>query len=145
MKYIADTVVNLPVEKVAEIFANPGNNYHWMEGLVGMEPLDGTPDQPGAKTLLRFQMGKRQMEMTQTLLRRDLPKEIAFSYEAKGVYNVVRNRFEALPGNKTRLINDQEFRFSGMMKIMAFFMKKAFVKQSEKYLQDFKRFAESTT
>ncbi|MBN1339614.1 MAG: SRPBCC family protein [Bacteroidales bacterium] len=144
MKYTVDTVVNLPVEKVVKLFDNPENNFKWMEGLLGMESLSGTPGQPGAKSKLRFQMGKKEMEMTETLLKRNLPQELTFSYEAKGVYNIVKNRFESLPGNKTRVINDQEFRFSGFMKFIAPFMKKAFVKQSEKYLQDFKRFAENS-
>ena len=126
MKYSVETEIDLPVDKVVELFDNPDNLDKWMEGLVNFETLEGTPGQPGAKSRLHFKVGKRDSEMIET-----------------GVYNIVRNRCEERPGNRTRYITDQEFQFKGFMKIIALLMPGAFKKQSRKYLADFKRFAES--
>ena len=113
-----------------------------MEGLISFENISGTPGQVGTKSRLKFKTGKREMEMIETITVRNLPHEFSGTYEAKGVYNIVKNKFVALPNNKTLLTNEQEFQFSGFMKIIAFIMQGAFKKQSLKYMTAFKTFAE---
>jgi hypothetical protein len=88
-------------------------------------------------------MGNRIVEMTETILVRNLPDEFTGSYEAKGVYNIVKNRFQKITDDKTKYITEQEFQFKGFMKCIAFLMPGAFKKQSVKYLNSFKNFAES--
>ena len=143
MKYTTEIDINKPIEKVIELFDNPDNMDQWMEGLLSFEPLSGTPGQPGAKSKLIFKMGKREIEMTETILTRNLPDEFTGTYEAKGVFNIVKNKFVQLTDKKTRYITEQEFQFKGFMKIIAFLMPGAFKKQSMKYLTDFKKFAET--
>ena len=81
--------------------------------------------------------------MIETITVRNLPDEFSSTYEAKGVYNIVKNRFVPISENKTKYITDQEFQFHGMMKLIAFFMPGAFKKQSYQYLEQFKAFAEN--
>lgn len=145
MKYTVETTINLPRQKVIELFDNPDNLKHWMEGLISFEHLSGAPGMVGAKSKLTFQMGKRRMELIETITRRDLPDEFSGTYEANGVFNIQRNRFEIIDQNSTRYISETEFKFKGFMKILAFLMPGAFKKQSMKYLLDFKKFAESHT
>lgn len=115
----------------------------WMEGLISFEHLSGTPGQVGAKSKLKFKIGKREIEMIETVTVRNLPEEFSGTYEAKVVFNSVKNKFVALPNSKTKYISEQEFHFKGFMKIIAFLMPGAFKKQSMKYLNDFKKFAEN--
>jgi len=143
MKYTVDIEINKPVDEVIKLFDNPDNMKEWMEGLVNFEPISGTPGQPGAKSRLKFKMGKREIEMIETVTVRNLPDEFTGTYEAKGVFNIVKNRFEELPDNRTKYITEQEFHFKGFMKLIGFFMPGAFKKQSLKYLKDFKTFAEN--
>lgn len=82
------------------------------------------------------------MEMIETVTVRNLPHEFSGTYEAKGVYNIVSNKFVSISNNKTKLTNEQEFQFKGFMKIVAFIMQGAFKKQSLKYMTAFKTFAE---
>ena len=89
-----------------------------------------------------FQEGRRRIEMVETITRRNLPDEFSGTYEAKGVKNWVVNRFVDESG-KTRWIAEQEFQFTGIMKFIAPFMRGAFPKQTQKYLEQFKAFAES--
>ena len=144
MKYTSEIEINKPVDKVVELFDNHENMYKWMEGLQSFEHISGKPGQVGAKSRLKFKMGKREMEMIETITVRNLPDEFSGIYEAKGSYNSVKNRFIALPGNKTKYINEQEFKFNGAMKMIAFLMPGAFKKQSMKYLVAFKSFVEKS-
>lgn len=144
MKYTTKVDIELSREKVIELFDNADNMEKWMEGLQSFEPISGTPGQPGAKSKLKFKMGKRDMEMTETILVRNFPEEFTCSYEVDGVYNVVRNKFEELSENKTRYTTENDFQFKSFaMKVMGFLMPGAFKKQSTKYLKAFKDFAES--
>lgn len=143
MKYTTEIEINKPIEKVIELFDNADNMSKWMEGLVSFEHLSGTPGQVGAKSKLKFKMGKRELEMIETVTVRNLPDEFSGIYEAKGVVNSVKNKFVDLPNSKTKYISEQEFQFKGFMKVIAFLMPGAFKKQSMKYLNDFKKFAEN--
>jgi uncharacterized membrane protein len=143
MKYSVLITIDKPVNEVVALFDNVDNMKKWMNGLESFEPLDGTPGEVGAKSRLRFKMGKREIEMIETITAKNLPEEFTGTYEAKGVFNIVRNSFEPLPGNKTKYTTEQEFQFKGFMKLMGLLMPGAFKKQSMKYLQDFKAFAES--
>ena len=143
MKYSTEIEINKPIDKVIELFDNPDNMDKWMEGLQSFEPLSGTPGQPGAKSRLKFKMGKREIEMIETITSRNLPDEFNGTYEAKGVFNIVKNRFINLSDTKTKYITENEFQFKGFMKLIAFLMPGSFKKQSQKYLVDFKKFVES--
>lgn len=143
MKYTVSITINKPIDQVVALFDNADNMKHWMEGLQSFEHLSGTPGQPGAKSKLVFQMGKRRIEMIETVTIRNLPHEFSGTYEAQGVFNIVGNRFESTPDGKTKYYSDQEFQFKGIMKLIAWLMPGMFRKQSMKYLEAFKSFAES--
>jgi hypothetical protein len=142
MKYTIETEINLPIARVVELFDDPENLKHWQPGLVSFEPISGTPGQPGAKSRLKYKMGKRDIEMIETITVRNLPDEFSGTYEAKGVFNIVKNYFKPISESKTKYINENEFQFKGFMKIIGFLMPGAFRKESEKYLLQFKEFAE---
>ena len=143
MKYRNEIEIDLPRSRVIELFDNQENLKHWQPGLLSFEHISGTPGQPGAKSRLKYKMGNREIEMIETIIRRNLPDDYDFIFDAKGVHNLVSNKFEEIGPNKTRYITDSEFQFSGFMKIMGWLMPGAFKKQSQKFLEDFKRFAEN--
>lgn len=142
MKYTCETLINLPRTRVVELFDNPDNLKEWMPGLVKFEGVSGTPGQPGAVSRLEFQLGKRRMIMTETVKVRNLPNEFTGSYVMNNVYNEVQNLFEETADGKTKLMTVNYFRFSGVMKLIAWMMGSAFKKTSQDYLDRFKAFAE---
>lgn len=142
MKYTVQAEIDLPIEKVIELFDNPDNLKHWQPGLISFEHVSGTPGQPGAKSRLKYKMGKREIDMLETITVRDLPREFSGTYEANGVYSVSKNFFKPVSDNKTLYINENEFRFRGFMKVIGFLMPGSFRKESMKYLMQFKEFAE---
>ena len=142
MKYSNEIEINLPIDEVVGLFDNPDNLKHWQPELISFENLSGTPGQQGAKSKLLYKMGKRDIEMIETITVRNLPDEFSGTYVAKGVYNIVRNKFVALPDNRTKWVTENEFEFKGFMKLMGILMPGMFKKQSQKYLDQFKEFAE---
>jgi hypothetical protein len=142
MHYTVEIEIDLPRDEVVELFDSTENLKKWQRGLQVFEPLEGEPGQPGATSRMVFRMGKRKLEMVETITERDLPDSFAGTYDTKGVHNVVKNRFVAVTPETTRWISENEFRFSGFMKLVGFLAKKAFPRQSLKYMQDFKAFAE---
>ncbi|MEM7182446.1 MAG: SRPBCC family protein [Spirochaetota bacterium] len=145
MKYTMELLINLPREEMVEKFDNPDNLPKWQPDLKSFELLSGQAGQKGAKSKIFYQMGKREIEMVETILVRNLPDEFSATYEAKGVWNSVENRFLEVGGEKTKWIVTSEFRFgSFLMKFVAWIFPGAFKKQSAKFMQQFKEFAEDT-
>ena len=143
MKYSVEIDIDLPVERVIELFDSSENLTEWQPGLQSFEHISGTPGEPGAKSRMVYQMGNRTVEMVETILTRNLPDEFSGSYEADGVYNIVRAKFVPISENKTRYVTEQEFEMKGMMmRLMAWFAPGAFKKESMKHLENFKSFAE---
>ena len=83
MKYSKEIIIDLPREEVVKLFDSEENMYKWMEGLQSTEQLEGTPGQVGAKMKLSFKMGKREIDMVETITHRNLPEEFFGTYEAK--------------------------------------------------------------
>lgn len=143
MKYTNEITIDLPRSRVIELFDDPKNLYEWMDGLQSFEPISGTPGSPGAQSRLVFKMGKRDTEMIETITKRDLPYEFHAIYETKGVRNIQENYFEENDQGQTTWITHTEFQFDGIfMKIVGFLMPGAFKKQTRKFMENFKAFAE---
>ena len=143
MKYSNEVIINLPLNRVMELFDSEENLFKWQPELISFEHFSGEKGEVGAKSKLKYKMGKREVEMTETITVKDLPNEFSGTYEAKGVWNEVKNYFEAVDEHSTKWQSDCQFEFSGFMKLIAFFMPGTFRKQSQKYLDQFKAFAEA--
>ena len=128
---------------MVELFDNPRNLKLWQKGLTEVELLKGKSGNPGAKSRLVYQMGKRKVEMLETIIEKNLPESFHASYETHGVYNGMRNYFRVENEGTTLWHCDVEFRFSGFMKVLAFFMPGSFKKQTNRFMMEFKYFAES--
>lgn len=143
MRYKTEVVINLPRKRVIELFDSFENLQKWQEGLVSFEHISGDPGQPGTKTRLLYDMGRRRMEMIETIIKRDLPDEFSGTYDASGVHNIVRNTFYD-EGKQTRWELDSEFQFRGFMRVMSLFIPGSrFRQQTRSSMEAFKRFAEN--
>ncbi len=143
MKYSKEIIIDLPREEVLAKLEDPNNFKHWQEGFVSYKHISGKPGEDQARSKLKYKMGKREIEMVETITKNSLPNKLFLTYQAQGVYNIQKNFFEDIDGKSTRWISDNEFEFSGFMKIIAFLMPGSFKKQSYKYMVDFKAFAEN--
>ena len=87
MKFTCTTEIELPINKVVEIFDDTNNLKHWQKGLVSYEHLSGTPKEPGAKSKITIHSGKNIIELIETILIRRLLGEFSALYEHKHMVN----------------------------------------------------------
>ena len=142
MQYTLEIDIALPRDRVVALFDEPKNMHHWQPELVSSEHLSGEPGQVGATSKLLYQMGRREVEMIETITLRNLPDEFAGTYETQGVWNTVHNRFTELSSDRTRWSFDTEFRCTGVIRVFAMLMPGSFKKKSLQFMQQFKEFAE---
>lgn len=143
MKYEVETTIEAPRQKVVELYQDPEMHKKWQKGLLGMKHISGSPGSVGAKTELEYQMGKRKVRMIETIIESRFPDFFSGTYEANKVWNQVDNHFTEMDANTTHWKVVTEFKLKGAMKIMGALMPGAFKKQTRKFVQDFKAFAEN--
>ncbi|WP_340203354.1 SRPBCC family protein [Ascidiimonas sp. W6] len=144
MQYQVEIEIDLARDAVIEKFNNRENFKHWQQGLLSLEHLSGIPGTKDAKTKLNYQMGKRTIEMLETITKVDFPESFHSTYEAKGVFNTQENYFKEVNSQKTNWISKSHFSFTSLtMKLVGFLFPSSFKKQSLKYMIDFKNFAEN--
>ncbi|WP_223033179.1 SRPBCC family protein [Hanstruepera marina] len=146
MKYTTEMIINVPLIEFIEKLDNPENMKHWQKGLIDYDHVYGTPGEIGSKMKLSYKMGKREMELIETITFNDLPHALHATYDTKGMHNIQENFFEEIDKNQTKWTSKNEFiPTSFMLRMMTLLMPNAFKKQTKKYLTDFKNFAEKGT
>lgn len=144
MKFTCSIDIARPVKKVAALFEDPANLTHYQDGFVKKELISGKQGEVGAVAKLYYQMGKREMVITETILVNNLPEEFLGSYHHKHMDNTMHCSFIALDAQNTRYDATIEYTaFRGWLpKTMAFLFPGMFKKQVQKWLDNFKAFAE---
>jgi carbon monoxide dehydrogenase subunit G len=156
MKYTVSIEIALPLDRVAQLLADPAQIPKWLRGVVLHEPLSGTHGQVGTTSRVVMQMGQQKFEGTETITRREptnlheIPRGSIVHFDreivAKGMWNAARERLTEAGPETTLWVSENEYRFSGLpMRLVGLFMRGAFRKQSQQHMQDFKAFAEDGT
>jgi hypothetical protein len=155
MKYTVSTELALPRERAVQLLADPEHLPKWLRGLVQHELLSGVYGQVGATSRVVLQMGQQKIECTETITRREpadlhgIPSESVVHFDreivGKGMWSAVRDRLTEAGPETTLWECENEYRFSGVMRLVGLVMPAAFRKQSRQHLQDFKAFAEQGT
>lgn len=146
MKFRCSVDINLPREKVIKLFDNPDNMKHWQDGFISFKHHEGKQGQPGARSIITYNINGREMELTETVLVRNLPEEFSGTYESVHTFNHMRNYFKEIEPEKTRWVAEIEYtELRGlMMKIMSWVAPGMFKKQTQKWMDQFKAFAENS-
>ena len=129
-----------PLEKVAELFADPSKSTAWMDDLERYEPLSGQQGMPGSTYRLIPRKGS--MVFTATVLERKLPHELRLKLEAANVTVDVHSTLSTIATGQTRLVSEEEFEFKGLAKIFSLFARPAIRKAHRHHMEAFKQFAE---
>ena len=143
MKYTAEIRINLPRSKVIEIFDNSANLQKWQPGLKRVTQLEGKPGKEGARSEMIYAGRKGDLVITETITLKKLPEAFHMDYRSRGVYNVVENLFSEEEPGITLWQSVNQFKFKGMMMLMAPFMKQAFIHNTMLNMDRFKLFAEN--
>jgi hypothetical protein len=142
MKDIVAVEIDAPQAKVAELFADPGNNPEWMEDLKAYEPLTGEPGLPGST--YRLAQGDGGLTFTATVIARDLPREVRLALDSPKVAVSIRTTF-GKSDRRTRLVSTERFRFKGVFgPVLGWLARRSIHRAHSRQMQAFKRFAESS-
>jgi len=143
MKFTSEIEINAPIERVVDLFIDPSQLKKWIKELESFETLSGKARHIGSKSLLKFWVDDKGMEVIETIMVRNLPYQLIGKYESDDLAYTAENKFEDLGDNRTKYTVYMEFKFRGVMNLFGDAMKKAFLKKSEEQLNDFKIFIES--
>tara|TARA_B100001250_G_C19710118_1_gene748781 strand:+ start:487 stop:963 length:477 start_codon:yes stop_codon:yes gene_type:complete len=148
LKYSSHIEINKPIDLVDVLFEDIYNMQKYMPGTQEVTLISGKDKESGAKYKIIVTAGTESMEMIGTLKNNHLPDSLTMTYEMPGVLNIMTQKHQKISETKTLIINQQEFQFSGFMKILAFFQPSgfnidAFKQQSNIYLNSFKAFVEN--
>lgn len=92
IKSVVELEINVPQDKLAELYADPDNNKKWMDDVDLYEPISGEPGMAGSK--YRFgQNGNRKMVFVATVTARNLPDEVKLTLDAPNVQVSVTGNF----------------------------------------------------
>lgn len=152
MKFTISIEIALPREEVIQLLGDPAHRPKWLRSLVLHEPVRGADGQVGTESRVVFQSGQRSMECTETITRREptdldgiTPDQVIhFEREvvADGMWNAAHEQLTASGAEGTLWVSENEYRFNGLLRFAAPFMRGAFIKQTRQHMQDFKSYAE---
>lgn len=148
IKYSETIEIEQPIELVNELFQDIYTMKVYMPGTKDIILTEGKDGVEGAKYKFILEIGDEDMEITGILQTNNLPNSLIMWYKMPGVLNIVTQKHEKISENKTLVINQQEFKFHGVMKMIVFFAPKGFniedfKIQSKIYLNAFKQFVEN--
>jgi len=142
MKYTVSNNIDKSIEVVSDKFMEPDGALQWMEGLEKIERLSKESYIVGAKSRFHSLHKNKKFVIDETILEQNMPNQIKFGFTSSMGYNEVEMVFEKLNNNSTKQINNSYFKLKGIMWLLGPLMKGMFKKQSMKYLDAFKEFAE---
>lgn len=144
MKTRAEIVIDRPRQHVVELITNPDNTSKWQSALKTIELVSGEADQVGAKSRVVFEASGFRLELIETVIRHSPPDLFASSFEARGVTNVVENRFYEMEVGRTRWVMDNTLHLGGVLSFAERFLRNLVAKQTVETMKQFKSFAEAT-
>lgn len=142
MKFTSQVAIDRPRKRVLELMTDTNNISHWQQGVRSIELLSGSRDQVGARSRVVFEMRGVRLEMIETVVQHRPPDLFASTFVARGVKNLVENRFYEDQAGRTRWVMDNTFEFSGMMSVLAVLIHDYVTKQTLESMSRFKMFAE---
>lgn len=155
MKYTLSIDIALPRQRVIELLEDPVLRPKWLRGLVSHEVVRGADGQVGSESRVIFQSGNQTMECTESITRRepanlhDIASDSSVHFEreivADGMWSAAREHLTESGPENTLWVSENEYRFTGPMRLVAPLMRGSFIKQSRRHMEDFKAFAERGT
>jgi hypothetical protein len=147
MKYTCEVIINLPKDKTVSLFLDPDHYSKWQDGFISYTPADKTDKKINYDAIYRYEVmnGKKIIDLEERILNNLLPDSIEGTYSTEDMGNSMKSIFIKVAENQTKYISEVEYYyFNGFIpKMMSIFMKRMFKKQSQKWMSQFKSFAES--
>ena len=141
MTYTTETVINAPVEHVAQQLGNRDKMHLWIKELHRYEHLSGEPGTVNATGTLHLNLGAT-VPVKETILRVEYPHVFSVRYEMAQGSMVVTSLLQKKGRKATAYALEHTFEFKGMLKLGTALLKPAFIKHSQKVMHNFKKMVE---
>lgn len=140
--YSEEITIDKPLPEVVRLFTAIEYFPEWQPDLQEYQTFRGTPLEEGAKTRLVYREAKNDtVKMVETILENNLPSNIKFKHSTDGVISYQNHIFsETEDGTLYRV--DSEYDVDGLMKILNILSPNHFPKQTRRFMESFKEFAE---
>lgn len=144
MKYSCTVTINLPISSVVELWENELHFKAWQDGFKRIEHISGLPNTKGSKSKIILH-DKRKIELIETIISTNLPKMKVALYEHIHMTNTQTTKFKSIEPNITQYTSEVDYiKFNGLMiKLVANIFPSKFKAQSQKWMNQFKAFAET--
>ncbi len=145
MKFSGSISINQPRDLVTRYFSDPNFLGEYQDGFIKKELIEGEAGKDGAVSKMFYKYGKRDMELTERILKNQLPAYFEAEYHHKHMDNSMKCTFIAVDNHNTLYTYEFEYtRISGFIpKLMALLFPGIFKRQGEKWLKQFKEFVEN--
>lgn len=143
MKHHTEIVINASRAHVWSVFDDTDNLSKWQPTLESFEHVSGEPGQPGAVSQLTYNENGRKVVLTESINERREPAFLAGIYESSFGTNTIVTQFEVIDDNTTNMAMWCNFRFRGIMKLLALFSGRSIRCRLDEDLQRFKALAEA--
>jgi hypothetical protein len=141
------TIINLPIEKVMDIFKNQHYFKDWQKNLVSFENTSKTIGNVGSTRSMVLKIAGTRITMDENITVVNLPHVWEAVYRTTGVVNRQTNMFSEImteDGTKTTQWEAKStYKFTGMMRLVSSAKPDLFSGQTKELMHDFKIFAES--
>ena len=147
MKFKGEIEIDRPIAQVTALFIDPEHIGKYQEGFVKKVLQKGIQGTPGAVSILYYQNGKHQMELTETIITNELPSSFEAFYSHKHMDNSMKCEFIAIEENKTVYKTYVEYtRIDWVLpRLMAVLFPGMYKRPARKWMENFKRFVETKT
>ena len=143
MKYTTNIILELPRNKVIQLFEDSSLLEYWQRGLKSTKLIKGKDGEVSSKRKLKIELEGQKITMFETIIDKKLPDYWHGLYTGKGFKSTQKNYFTMVDKNKTHWKCESEFKFSGFMILVSKVLPDIFKKRSNLVMKDFKNFAEN--
>jgi hypothetical protein len=143
MKYQGEITIAAEPEFVWKIFDDPESTRIWQPYLKTYKQLSGTAGEVGSVYELVFDNNGRDIKAIATLTEKREYEVMASRIDSESSLATVVNRFEPIDNNQTRWIFSVEYRFKGLYRFVAFFLRKSMRTRGANEMRNFKQLVES--
>ncbi len=144
MKFTCTVDIDLPRKEVIALWENPENLAQWQDGFQYMEHISGEKGKAGAKSKMAYIMNGKEMILEETIVSSNLPIDFTGYYKSDKTENTMENYFTELSENQTRWEANIHYTLMEgfILKLILKLFPSMFQKQTQKWMDQFKVFAE---
>ena len=143
MKFTCQVHINASRERAGELFRDVSRFGEWQEGFISHYVIDGQENEVGTKSRIHLEHEGRSIVLVETVLGFDLPSKFEALYEHEHMVNTLIASFIPSKEGVICRLDIEYTKFNGLLpRLMGLFFPNRFKKQTQHWLENFKRFVE---